>query len=86
LNSYVIEVCFQVDDLNKGKGNSEALELHQGETRLSDELDRGSDKSETKTDEVIQYESEISHRDMVRGMLNGIVDTVVQGMLLSWNV
>jgi len=67
------------DDINKGKGNSEALELHQGETRLSDELDGGSDKSETKTDEVIQYESEMSNRDMVRGMLIGIVDTVVQG-------
>jgi len=71
--------CQAADDMNKGKGNSEALELHQGETRLSDELDRGSDKSETKTDEVIQYESEMSHHDMVRGMLNGIVDTVVQG-------
>lgn len=46
-------------------------------------MDRGSDKSETKTDEVIQYESEMSNRDMVRGMLNGIVDTVVQGMLPS---
>lgn len=83
MNNYVIEVCFQADDLNKGKGNSEALELHQGETRLTNELDRGIDKSETKTDEVIQYESEMSNRDMVRGMLNGIVDTVVQGMLLS---
>jgi len=76
-------VCFQADDINKGKGNSEALELHQGETRLSDELDRGSDKSETKTDEVIQYESEMSNHDMVRGVLIGIVDTVVQGMLPS---
>lgn len=79
----MINICYQADDINKGKENSEALELNQGETRSSDELDRGSDKSETKTNEIIQCESDMSHRDMVRGMLNGIVDTVVQGTLLS---
>lgn len=55
--------------------------MTQGETKLSDEFDGRSDKSEKKAEDVIQCESEMNHHDMVRGMLNGIVDTVVQGML-----
>lgn len=67
--------------MNKGKEDAERSELIQGETKLSDELYGGSDKSEKKAEDVIQCESEMNHHDMVRGMLNGIVDTVVQGML-----
>jgi hypothetical protein len=73
----------QADDINKGKENTEGMELNQGEAKPSDCLDGGNDKSEKKTEDIIQCESEMTHRDMVRGMLNGIVDTVVQGMLLS---
>jgi hypothetical protein len=60
------------------------MELNQGEAKpLSDLLDGGNDKCEKKAEDVVRCEPEMSHRDMVRGMLNGIVDTVVQGMLLS---
>jgi hypothetical protein len=80
------QFCLQADDINKGKENSEGLELSQGETKPSYLLDGGCDKSEKKTEDVIQCEqgtdTEMSHHDMVRGMLNGIVDTVVQGILL----
>ncbi|PNF27849.1 hypothetical protein B7P43_G09188, partial [Cryptotermes secundus] len=67
-----------VEDLNKGKEDAERSELIQGETKLSDELYGGSDKSEKKAEDVIQRDSELNHHEMVRGMLNGIVDTVVQ--------
>jgi hypothetical protein len=60
------------------------MELNQGEAKPSDHLDGGSDKSEKKAEDVIQCESEMSNRDMVRGMLNGIVDTVVQGMFVTF--
>lgn len=60
------------------------MELNQGEAKPSDYLDGGTDKCEKKAEGVIQSESEMSHRDMVRGMLIGIVDTVVQGMFVTF--
>jgi hypothetical protein len=67
--------------MSKGKVDAEGLELIQGETKLSDEVYGGGDKGGKKPENVIQCESEMNHHDMVRGMLNGIVDTVVQGMI-----
>jgi hypothetical protein len=67
--------------MNKRKEDAEGSELIQGERKLADEMYGGSDKSEKKAEDVIQCESEMNHHDMVRGMLNGIVDTVVQGVL-----
>jgi hypothetical protein len=66
--------------VSKRKEDAEGLELTHGERKLSDEFYGRSDKNERKAEDIIQCESEMNHHDMVRGMLNGIVDTVVQGM------
>ncbi|KAJ9580271.1 hypothetical protein L9F63_004084, partial [Diploptera punctata] len=72
--------AYEVDDNNKSKENPDT-EVNQNEIKSSEQqaVNYGHEKSSEDTHNEQDVESEMSHKEMVRGMLNGIVDSVVQG-------